>query len=252
MATPAQSFANQANAKLSTGPITPDGKARASQNSTTFGLFAVSSFIRADEREIYDAFRAEWAARLIPDGPFEEALVAELVQAAWRLRRCTLLETTTLLDTAEPEELSQMQGSIDRARVSAQRAMLRIMNELRRVQTERRLRTVVPYGHHAAAAFGAASIKDFDEFMASLAERYPPDALRQSPAFDVTNEDVTNEFAERSQSRPAQQPDSADSAERSQFGTSAIPRSAPCPCGSGEKYKRCCGKNAPPVLSRAA
>jgi hypothetical protein len=34
--------------------------------------------------------------------------------------------------------------------------------------------------------------------------------------------------------------------------TQPIPRSAPCPCKSGQKYKRCCGKNAPPVLSRAA
>lgn len=30
------------------------------------------------------------------------------------------------------------------------------------------------------------------------------------------------------------------------------PRNAPCPCGSREKFKRCCGKSAPPVLSRAA
>jgi len=30
------------------------------------------------------------------------------------------------------------------------------------------------------------------------------------------------------------------------------PRNALCPCGSGNKYKRCCGKNAPPVLTRAA
>lgn len=30
------------------------------------------------------------------------------------------------------------------------------------------------------------------------------------------------------------------------------PRNALCPCGSGNKYKRCCGKNAPPVLNRAA
>lgn len=28
-----------------------------------------------------------------------------------------------------------------------------------------------------------------------------------------------------------------------------ISRSAPCPCGSGQKYKRCCGRNAPPVLN---
>jgi hypothetical protein len=30
------------------------------------------------------------------------------------------------------------------------------------------------------------------------------------------------------------------------------PRSAACPCGSGEKFKHCCGKDAPPVLGRAA
>ncbi len=30
-----------------------------------------------------------------------------------------------------------------------------------------------------------------------------------------------------------------------------IPRGAPCPCGSGAKYKRCCGTNAPPVLAAA-
>jgi hypothetical protein len=31
-----------------------------------------------------------------------------------------------------------------------------------------------------------------------------------------------------------------------------VPRSAPCPCGSGQKYKRCCGKDAPPVLFQTA
>lgn len=31
-----------------------------------------------------------------------------------------------------------------------------------------------------------------------------------------------------------------------------IPRGAPCPCGSGLKYKRCCGHNAPPVLNTKA
>ncbi|MBS1823749.1 MAG: SEC-C domain-containing protein [Acidobacteria bacterium] len=30
------------------------------------------------------------------------------------------------------------------------------------------------------------------------------------------------------------------------------PRNALCPCGSKLKFKRCCGKNAPPVLGRAA
>ena len=30
------------------------------------------------------------------------------------------------------------------------------------------------------------------------------------------------------------------------------PRNAECPCGSKLKFKRCCGRNAPPVLTRAA
>jgi uncharacterized protein YecA (UPF0149 family) len=34
--------------------------------------------------------------------------------------------------------------------------------------------------------------------------------------------------------------------------SASIPRGAPCPCGSGAKYKRCCGTNAPLVLSAAA
>ncbi len=38
----------------------------------------------------------------------------------------------------------------------------------------------------------------------------------------------------------------------SQPKPSLIPRSAPCPCKSGQKYKRCCGRNAPPVLSNRA
>jgi uncharacterized protein YecA (UPF0149 family) len=43
---------------------------------------------------------------------------------------------------------------------------------------------------------------------------------------------------------PAQQPATATPV--------GVPRNAACPCGSGNKYKRCCGSNAPPQLSRAA
>ncbi|MCC6591413.1 MAG: SEC-C domain-containing protein, partial [Bryobacterales bacterium] len=31
-----------------------------------------------------------------------------------------------------------------------------------------------------------------------------------------------------------------------------VGRNTPCPCGSGQKYKRCCGVNAPPILNNAA
>jgi preprotein translocase subunit SecA len=55
---------------------------------------------------------------------------------------------------------------------------------------------------------------------------------------ETTAEPISQNSAKQTQSQPAK--------------TTSIPRSAPCPCKSGEKYKRCCGKNAPPVLSRSA
>ena len=32
----------------------------------------------------------------------------------------------------------------------------------------------------------------------------------------------------------------------------ATPRNAPCPCGSGAKFKRCCGSQAPPSLHNSS
>ena len=49
------------------------------------------------------------------------------------------------------------------------------------------------------------------------------------------------------------QTDESDETEESgdAQATHQTPRNALCPCGSGAKYKRCCGKNAPPVLSHS-
>jgi hypothetical protein len=38
---------------------------------------------------------------------------------------------------------------------------------------------------------------------------------------------------------------------RTQSQPIGTPRNAPCPCGSGQKHKRCCGQNAPPIVNAA-
>ncbi|MBI5083446.1 MAG: SEC-C domain-containing protein [Acidobacteria bacterium] len=45
-------------------------------------------------------------------------------------------------------------------------------------------------------------------------------------------------------------PDPGPAAEQP-AGTNPISRSAPCPCGSGLKFKRCCGQNAPGLFHPA-
>ncbi len=53
---------------------------------------------------------------------------------------------------------------------------------------------------------------------------------------------------------PARDPRSTAVASNVQNHATSLqtPRNAPCPCGSREKFKRCCGKSAPPVLCQAA
>ena len=47
---------------------------------------------------------------------------------------------------------------------------------------------------------------------------------------------------------PDPQPEPAEPPQPTPIRQTSTPRNAPCPCRSGEKYKRCCGKAAPPVL----
>jgi hypothetical protein len=203
MSSTAQILAHRQNAELSSGPVTPEGCARVSQNATRFGLFSVANFVRPEEQGIFASFESGYVSELAPDSSLEETLAREIIHAAWRLRRCANLEIAPPEDL-DDEALDRLQISIDRARAAAQRTFHRSLKELRRLQSERL---------YAAFAAGANPTKQ-------------------------TVEPSTEAFTKRTQSAPAE--------------TSAIPRSAPCPCKSGQKYKRCCGKNAPPVLSGRA
>jgi uncharacterized protein YecA (UPF0149 family) len=206
MSSPAQILANRQNAERSTGPVTAEGRARVSRNAAKLGLFSVVSFLRPEEQDIFNDFESGYMSELSPVTPLEQTLSREIVQAAWRLRRCASLEIAPPENLTD-EELERLQISIDRARAAAQRTFHRSLKELRRLQSE-----------HLDA---------FAILMKQLEER------RQLAA-----ETPQQDSAKQTQSQPAK--------------TVLIPRSAPCPCGSGDKYKRCCGKNAPPVLFSAA
>lgn len=54
--------------------------------------------------------------------------------------------------------------------------------------------------------------------------------------------------------KPAQNPQPLSNqlgAKRNAAAFAKVGRNSPCPCGSGKKYKRCCGVNAPPILYAA-
>ncbi len=143
MATVAQITANRANAQLSSGPKTPEGKARVSQNALRHGLTSTRLVIRDDEREEFASFRDGLVLELNPQGAVEQVTFDDLLHAAWNLQRFRRLEaetcTGTLDDFTNPETAASL-DRLGRYQARSQRAYYRALAELRKLQTNRALR----------------------------------------------------------------------------------------------------------------
>ncbi|MBL8175301.1 MAG: SEC-C domain-containing protein [Bryobacterales bacterium] len=71
--------------------------------------------------------------------------------------------------------------------------------------------------------------------------------LKQSTPAETPNPEI-----HRNSSPSSQTPQTDESPAAAPDAPLQTPRNALCPCGSKLKFKRCCGKNAPPVLGQAA
>jgi hypothetical protein len=91
-ASPARIAANQANAKLSTGPKTPAGKTKASLNAVKTALTGRTVLLATDDVAEYERHMAAYERDFRPSGPQESALVHSLAAIAWRLDRIPVLE----------------------------------------------------------------------------------------------------------------------------------------------------------------
>ena len=95
MATEAQVNANRANARKSTGPRTPEGKAVASQNAVTHGFLAQETVIQGEDTGEFALYRERMVRDLAPVGDGELDMAERIVGLAWRLRRAERLQTET-------------------------------------------------------------------------------------------------------------------------------------------------------------
>ena len=92
MATQAQRKANRQNAKKSTGPRTPEGKARSSQNAIKHGLLARDAVMADEDPAEYDRQLQILEENLFPKNAIEFELVLQIADSRWRLRRITRIE----------------------------------------------------------------------------------------------------------------------------------------------------------------
>ena len=85
--------ANRRNARLSTGPVTEEGKRRSRQNAVRHGLTAKTVIDALEDAENYAAFEMAVTADYDAQSAVERELVLRLASLLWRLRRATAIES---------------------------------------------------------------------------------------------------------------------------------------------------------------
>src|SRR5436305_6175806 len=116
---PNQLAANRANAHKSTGPRTPEGKHRVSNNALKHGLRASHVVVDAGEGRERDAdflqLLADLNADCNPLGTREELLVQEMALCQWRLlraRRAEIGEIRTGLDCLSSDHTAEREQKV--------------------------------------------------------------------------------------------------------------------------------------------
>ena len=122
--------ANRLNAQKSTGPKTPEGKARSSQNAIKHGVYAEGVVLRTEDVARYHAVRCEIAMMVGGDTPLDYQVINRMAAAQWKLDRLTIFETSVYdkaIEAAggdlanafsamsnELEKISRLQGRLTR------------------------------------------------------------------------------------------------------------------------------------------
>jgi hypothetical protein len=142
--------ANTANAQNSTGPRTPEGQARSSQNARTHGLTARDLIIAPDESEEFEQFLKDYQFDVKPQGAIQQGWFDLLVEAAWNLRRIRRMETKlcagiSVEDLLNDDEVQKKLDRIARHKVCIERTFHRSLKELKALQTNVFIQSTLPY-----------------------------------------------------------------------------------------------------------
>ena len=218
MATEAQIAANTANAQLSTGPITPEGKARSANNATKLGFYAKQAvLITEEDHQAFEALTVAFRFEVHPAGPVERALYTQIVLAAWNIERANRLEAVLAVDGIDP-----------------------LLSEA----NEKTLNRIATYRMRAERTFHKC-LKELQAYQA--AHKMDEPVLRNEPKPEMKNEAKSmqptiteRKFSREPYVRPAPK----------------VGRNELCHCKSGRKYKNCCLRNEPnsamPVMNALA
>jgi hypothetical protein len=150
---------NRINARRSTGPRTPAGKARASRNATRHGLTARAVLLPDEDAGAFARLARRLRDELRPEGPVERLLVERVAVCAWRLRRLLGVEAAVFAEQQKDHfetdrgvgfafvkdaANADAFGKLSRYEAAIERSLYKALHELERLQARRAGQDVPP------------------------------------------------------------------------------------------------------------
>jgi len=229
--------ANLANAALSTGPVTAEGKAASSRNAISHGLTCREPVLPGESEDEFKRFVASYVTNF----SHNPELAAELAGLNWRLRRIPTfeaqiiqLEVDRILNDPELQEFAAKLPLHTVAALAFTRLIERkVLTNLYSLESRMQRRTDKLFRQLLDQPEGSQ-------------QPQPRPRQQQRPVQEnVQNEPTASEAA------PPPPPPKPPAAVQEPAVSHKVGRNEPCPCGSSLKYKRCCG-NPVAVASAAA
>ena len=137
MATKEQIAANRRNAKKSTGPTSPAGKAAASMNNLRHGLSARTIILPGENKEEFDEILAGLQQEYQPQSSSEHYLVREAAVAQWKLGRAAAYEFSCCEKNPDLSACCALFSRMTLVTGRLQRIYLKFYKELERIKTVR-------------------------------------------------------------------------------------------------------------------
>jgi hypothetical protein len=132
MSSDAKIQANRDNAKLSTGPKTPEGKTIASLNSRKHGLSSKSTFIPEGRGEEFLELYASLYEEVRPIGEIQLQYFEQMIHASWHtvIARELLTNAYHQMDEKKINNFTRLLGQHERAYARAHKTLIKLQTDL--------------------------------------------------------------------------------------------------------------------------
>jgi hypothetical protein len=133
----AQLAANRANAQLSTGPTSPEGKATSSQNRRTHGLAGAFCLLPWEDRTQFETLLSDLRAEYQPTTITEQTYVDRMAEHQWLRQRCLTLLPTCFDSATQSIKDEKLFALLTRYQTTNERGYDKCVNQLEKLRAAR-------------------------------------------------------------------------------------------------------------------